>query len=53
MASLRFKYAQRGYFHIPARRTKIAGQMPFPGWTFRQNQLLANSQWRINALIPN
>jgi hypothetical protein len=31
---------------------KIAGQMPFPGWTFRQNQLPANSQWRINALIP-
>jgi hypothetical protein len=31
MASLRFKYAQRGYFLIPAGRMKIVGQMPFPG----------------------
>ena len=53
MASLRFKYAQQHYFRSPARRMKIAGQAPFPGWTFRQNQLPANSQWRINALIPN
>jgi hypothetical protein len=53
MASLRFKYAQRGYFHILARRMEIAGQAPLPLWTFRQNQLPANSQWRINALIPN